>query len=271
MRKSSLLILGVLLGCAGPTGIAADTDESSSGSSGTDSTSDMTASTTMTTMSGSASTTMTSTSASTTAMATTSATSTTADPDSSTTDDPTDDTTDGETGECVPGELDCPCDIGSTCTGDLMCIDGVCVAEPACDEPEVEPNDDEASAVVLPDVTCGQPAVMANGAFDGAETDWFVYHAEDAIACFESPDIVVESDVDVAACAFVSCDSGNEDVSCQGGAQDDTSPDGLPGCCDQNGVELDFNCQFGASNASIFVRLVSLDAACVPYELAFDY
>jgi hypothetical protein len=113
--------------------------------------------------------------------------------------------------------------------------------------------------------------MMAAGGFDGAETDWFVYHAEDGIACFDAPDIAVEADIDVAACAFVSCDSGSENVTCQGGAEEDTSPDGLPGCCDQNGVELDFNCTFGSANADIFVRLVSVDAACVPYELAFDY
>jgi hypothetical protein len=205
-------------------------------------------------------------------MTTTTMTGTTVDPDSSTTDDPTDDTTDGETGECVPGELDCPCDIGSTCTGDLMCIDGVCVAEPACDEPEGEPNDDEASAVELPDVTCGQPAMMASGAFDGAETDWFMYHAQDAIACFDSPDVVVTSDVDVGVCVFVECDMGNTNVNCSGGSDEDTSPDGLEGCCDQNEVGLgDFGCQLNSANATIWVRIVSLDAACVPYELAFDY
>jgi hypothetical protein len=192
------------------------------------------------------------------------------DPDSSTTEDPTSGTTDGETGECVPGELNCPCDVGSTCSGDLVCVAGVCIDEPECDEPEGEPNDDEASAVELEEATCGADAMTAAGGFDGAETDWFVYHAVDAIACFQGPNIEVTADIDVAVCAFLSCDSGNEDVSCIG-AEDDTSPDGLPGCCDQNSVAFDFNCQLGGSNGNIFVRLVSVEAACTPYEMAFDY
>lgn len=270
MRKTSLLILVVALGCAGPTGIMADTDESSSGSSGTDGTDATTATTASTVTTTTASTTMTTDQS--TSMATTTATTTSSDPDTSTTNDPSDPTTDAETGECIPGDLDCPCDIGSTCSGDLVCVDGTCVDEPACDEPEGEPNDDEASAVELPDVTCGGDAMTQMGAFDGAETDWFVYHAQDAIACFQNPNVVVTSDVDVGVCVFVDCDMGNTSVNCSGGSDEDTSPDGLDGCCDQNEVGLgDFSCQFNSPNASLYVRIVSLDAACVPYELAFDY
>ena len=247
----------------------ADTDESSSGSSGTDGTDATTATT--------ASTTVTTTTASTTmttdpSTTVTTAPTTTPDPDTSTTNDPSDPTTDAETGECIPGELDCPCDIGSTCTDDLVCIDGTCVAEPACDEPEGEPNDDEASAVELPDVTCGADTMTTTGAFDGAESDWFQYHAQDGIACFENPDVVVTSDVDVGVCVFVDCDMGDTSVNCSGGSDEDTSPDGLAGCCGQNEVGLgDFGCQFNQQNATIWVRIISLDAACVPYELAFDY
>jgi len=53
---------------------------------------------------------------------------------------------------------------------------------------------------------------------------------------------------------------------------DTSSPDGLDGCCDQNAVSLGgFDCGISAANATIFVRLTSIDAACVPYELSFDY
>lgn len=197
-------------------------------------------------------------------------TSATTSADDSSTGDP--DTTAGSTGECPPGALGCPCDIGSTCDGELLCVEGTCVDTPACDEPEGEPNDDEASAVALDEVQCGAAAMMAAGAFDGAESDWFSYHANDGIACFENPDVAVTSDTDVAVCLYVDCDNGQTNVNCSGGSQDDVSPDGLDGCCDQNAVSLGgFDCGISAANATIFVRLTSIDAACVPYELSFDY
>lgn len=244
----------------------ADTDESS----GTDSSgSDSSGAVSMTSPTTTASTTMTTDP---TTNQTTMVTSTTEDPDTSTTDDPPGTSSEATTGECPPGELDCPCDVGSTCLDDLMCIDGTCVAEPACEEPEGEPNDDEASAVELPDVNCGAPAMMATGGLDGAESDWFVYNADDSIACFDNPDAVVTADVDVAVCIFAQCDNGNTGVNCSGGADDDTSPDGLEGCCDQNAVGFgDLSCSFGPFNGVVYVRVTSIDAACVPYELAFDY
>lgn len=201
-------------------------------------------------------------------MPTTSATTTNAD--ESSTGDP--DTTAGSTGDCPPGALGCPCDIGSTCDGELLCVEGTCVDMPACDEPEGEPNDDEASAVALQEAQCGAEAMVVSGGFDGAESDWYSYHANDGIACFDNPDVAVTSDTDVAVCVYVDCDNGQTNVNCSGGSQDDVSPDGLDGCCDQNAVGLgDFGCGLSPASATIFVRLTSIDAACVPYELSFDY
>lgn len=198
---------------------------------------------------------------------------TSSDPDSSTTDDPTGDDPTGDTTTegCVPGTEGCPCDIGSSCEGDLLCEDGTCVAEPACDEPEGEPNDDEASAIELETANCGADALDGAGGFDGAETDWFVFFADDAVACFSSPTIEVEAEVDVAVCAFVSCAAGSTSVTCQGGADESDSPDDLPGCCDQGALDFDFNCGLAGANADIFVRLTSIDAACTPYTFTYAY
>lgn len=238
-----------------------DTDGSTgTGSSGSDSSGTTATTSPTTTMSTSATTSPTTTSPT-----------TTVDPDTSTSEDPPG----TETGnECPPGELDCPCDVGSTCTGELICEDGTCVGEPACEEPEGEPNDDEASAVELAEVTCGQAAMTTMGGLGGAESDWFSYHAVDAIACGSNPDVSVTADVDVAVCVYVDCDNDQTSVNCSGGS-DDTSPDGLEGCCDQNAVDLGFDCGGfplpDPRDATIYVRLTSIDAACTPYEMAFDY
>lgn len=263
MRTSSLLrgfvvVAAGLVACAPDGEQLADTDDTSgTGSSGTDGSTTV-ASTTVTT---SASTTMTT------------GPSTTADPDTSTTDDPSGTDSDATTGECPPGDEGCPCDVGSSCQGDLICEKGICIGEPSCDEPEGEPNDDEASAVESGDVVmCGAPAMMASGGLDGAESDWFTFQADGGNFCFSDPRAAVTADADLAVCMFAECDTGDTNVNCSGGAADLDSPDGAAGCCDQNTVTLDFGCGFmGAGNGTIWVRVTSVEAACIPYELAWEY
>jgi hypothetical protein len=258
----------VLAGCGGPSGMmaATDADDSSSGTSG-DSTDGSMTSTNGATVGMTNGSTASTTEAPTTTMTSTTMT-TSSDPDTSTTDDPTGDTT---TDACPPGTEGCPCDIGSTCDGELLCEAGTCVVEPACDEPEGEPNDDEPSAVQLETAICGADPIEVAGGFDGAESDWFVFFADDQIACFSEPTIEVEAAIDVAVCAFVSCAAGATDVTCQSGADESDSPDGLSGCCDQGGLDFGFNCGLAGSNADIFVRLTSVDAECTPYTFTYVY
>ena len=106
------------------------------------------------------------------------------DPDS-TGPGPTDDASDEP--PCPPGELDCPCDVGSTCEGDLMCEGGVCVAEPACEQPEGEPNDDEASAIDQGELSCGGEPIEIQGAFDGTDMDWYTMVPMGGGICFGNP------------------------------------------------------------------------------------
>lgn len=247
----------------------ADTDgtETSSGSSGSEGSMTTTMGTSVTA----------STSMSTTTNQTTSPTVTT----DMTTMDP--DTTDGSmtatdattTGECPPGDLGCPCDIGSTCSGELLCIDGTCVDELPCDEPEGEPNDDEASAAELDEATCNQMAMTVDGGLSGAESDWFTFHGHQDITCGfgVDPQVSVASDGDLAICIFATCDDGNTSLGCSGGAQESDSPDGVAGCCDQNEVGLNnFDCGFMVGrDATVWVRITSVEEACIPYTLSWEY
>lgn len=196
--------------------------------------------------------------------------STTIDPDST----GADVTTQSEvsTGDCPAGEEGCACDVGSTCAGELVCQEGVCRQAPVCNESEGEPNDDEDSAVQLAEAFCGADPMATAGGLDGGESDWFTYHAQDVPACFERPSVIVTADVDLAVCIFAECDMGGTTVTCSDGADASDSPGGRRGCCDQNTVGIgDMNCGLNGLNATVFVRVTSVEPACVVYGLAWEY
>jgi hypothetical protein len=191
-----------------------------------------------------------------------------------------DDSTAGSDGSCPPGGTGCPCDIGSTCDGDLECIDGVCVEVPECDEPEGEPNDDEASAVPLEAATCGaEPATIEAGLY-GEDADWYLYELEGAMFCFPDPgaEVTIEvEDLEVTVCIYAVCpEDGMPNVSCgfgPGGSEPSESPDGHSGCCDTDGtVSMNATCdvfQTPPGSAEVSVTADTADA-CVPYTLAWS-
>jgi hypothetical protein len=157
-----------------------------------------------------------------------------------------------------------------------MCIDGTCVDELPCDEPEGEPNDDEASAVQLDEVVCMEMAMTTEGGLSGAESDWFTFHGNQGAFCQGfgiDPQVSLEADGDLAICIFVVCDEGDATLGCSGGSQDSDSPDGAPGCCDQNSVGIN-NLSCGGlnpENTTLWVRITSVEDACIPYTLSWEY
>jgi hypothetical protein len=192
-----------------------------------------------------------------------------------------DDSTAGSDGSCPPGGTGCPCDIGSMCEGDLVCMDGVCVEAPECDEPEGEPNDDEASAVPLETATCGaEPATIDAGLF-GEDADWYLFELEQVMFCFPDPsaEVTIEvEDLEVTVCIYAVCpEDGTPSVSCgfgPGASDPSESPDGHQGCCDDDGtVSLESaTCDFFQTppgSAEISVTADTADA-CVPYTLAWS-
>jgi hypothetical protein len=178
---------------------------------------------------------------------------------------------------CPPGELDCPCDVGSACDGDLMCVEGVCVAEPACEEPEGEPNDDEASAIDQGDLSCGADAMTIDGAFDGADMDWYTTVPMGGGICFGSPSasVEVDGDAEVTVCMYAVCNDGGTNVGCgfgPGAGMPDTSPDGADGCCGGSSVDLDsVSCQSLDQSYVAWVRVSTAQEECLPYTLTLEY
>lgn len=199
---------------------------------------------------------------------------TTSGPDPDSTGDPSGSDDDGK---CSPGELDCPCDLGSTCEGDLMCVDGTCVAEPACEQPEGEPNDDEASAIDLGNLDCGGMALMQAGALDGTDMDWYTTVPMDGAVCFSNPTASVTNDAkaDVTVCMYAVCNDGGTNVGCGFGMRagtPDTSPDGAEGCCNTGSVDLDsVTCQSFDQSYTAWVRVSAAQDECLGYELTVEY
>ncbi|MCX4244371.1 hypothetical protein [Paraliomyxa miuraensis] len=177
------------------------------------------------------------------------------------------------TDDCPVGTENCLCDVGAACEDGLSCEDGICVSGPPCAQPEGEPNGDEASAVELADLGCGDPPETTSGVLDGVDADWYTFHGSAGIACFGGPSAQVTADADVVLCMYFECDEGNTMVQCSPPSNPSDSPDGRSGCCGTNGVEVgSVDCGFGnGDSAQVFVRATAVDAACMAYELEYEF
>lgn len=188
------------------------------------------------------------------------------------------DTTAG-TGGCPPGTEDCPCDIGSTCEGDLECLDGTCVGQQACNNPEGEPNDEEADAVELDTATCNEDPIVVDAALEGVEDDWFTFEGQPSMFnCFSGGTPAATATPDqgtLEVCMFIGCTGGDPgNVSfCPMNGQSADSPEGLHGCCGDGGASLGGeSCGFQNGDPFFLVRVHGGEEnACTPYELAYDY
>jgi hypothetical protein len=283
-RWMALLVVGSCVGCAPGVDMAADTEEDTDTGTGT-STGDagMTAVSASTSPSSQTAASMSASGADdgaddddadvdddgmTTAMTTN------VDPDStggSQTDDAADEP------PCPPGELDCPCDVGSTCENDLTCVRGVCVDQAACDQPEGEPNDDEASAIDQGELACGADPIEVEGALDGTDLDWYATTPMGGGICFGTPtaSVAVEGDAEVTVCIYAACTMGTTNVGCGFGGNagtPDTSPDGADGCCNTGSVALDsVSCTAIDQSYAAWVRVSAAQDECLPYTLTLEY
>ena len=189
-----------------------------------------------------------------------------------------DSATSEDTGDCPPGTEDCPCDVGSTCEGDLICVDGVCVAGIPCDEPDEEPNDTIAEAVDLGAIACSQEFDSSDGALAGLDMDvyGFVEGESAVLPCF-GPDprlrVDTDEDEDIRVCVYLDCGDDVGTVDCSGFGSDpqeeDTFED-LPGCCAANAVRFHgYDCPgFGGEAPDFYARVISGDEkVCLPYTL----
>ena len=137
--------------------------------------------------------------------------------------------------------------------------------------------DSESSAVDLGTLGDGDPGTLptVSGVMESTDEDWFSFEGEDDIVGTLNPWFSLGASLDIQICAYFHCVSGGTDVTCSTGAFTHTSSAGRPGCCTVSGAfELlpDLDCT-GTSDdsATVYIRLSSSSAECVPYELTYRY
>lgn len=187
-----------------------------------------------------------------------------------TTDAPT-----GSSGEgCPPGSEGCPCSAG-TCDGDLACLDDTC--QVVCEEDVFEPNDDEASATDLGELTDSDDdgGVLSASLHHAGDVDWFRYAGNDDITGNVDPARALVASGGLRLCKFLECDNGlpQTEFECPAGTQYALSSMARPGCCSSDGFALaDLNCTgVTEDNASVLIRVDAPEPACVTYSVSYHY
>jgi hypothetical protein len=143
-----------------------------------------------------------------------------------------------------------------------------------CDDPGDEPNETEAQATSLPDLTdcdlLGGDPTVSGVLRSGADVDWYKYSGDDSIGCLVDPTRDFEGGARL--CKFADCADGSEGtMTCGGGSSDATSPDGLPGCCSDAGFSMDVDCDSIDDDATIYMRFDLPHDACLAYTLTYHY
>ncbi|MCH9680327.1 MAG: hypothetical protein K0V04_02750 [Deltaproteobacteria bacterium] len=265
--EAGVVVLGLAFAC-GPEGVAAGTETETDTESGTAADTES-ANTGPSSASASASATA---SASASGDGTTSGSDpTTGAPDPDSSGDPPPGT-DG----CTPGLEGCLCDVGAMCEGDLVCDEeGFCVdPDSICSPLDEDPHDDESTAYDVDAVGCsGTIDLGLIGTLEGPQTDWYTFLGNESFACPEEPSVEVVADEDLEVCVYIECVQGNAvDIDC-GGADAADSPDGRPGCCDTNQVDMDdYDCSgmFSGLDIVAWVSVGSRERICADYTLSYS-
>jgi hypothetical protein len=182
--------------------------------------------------------------------------------------------TTSDSGECPFGTEGCLCDVGSMCEDGLECIDGTCVAPPACDPLDTDAHADEASAYVLEGIDCGNGIDLGVAAtLFGPETDWYTYPGGEVFMCPERPAAQVATDVVADVCVYLECTSGGDVVNlvCADGSTDATSPDQRLGCCGQDGAGVaGYDCSgFGGKDVDVWISVGTAEETCSDYAMSY--
>lgn len=146
----------------------------------------------------------------------------------------------------------------------------------SCDDPGPEPNEVEDEATDQGQQGCMDRPTVFTGVLAGdADVDWHTYHGLFGQDCgFGDPlaEHVLTATDDIRMCVYADCDDGDPEFDCMD-ATADTSPNGLPGCCNTGDVTFVLNCAMNPNeSAQIYVRLDEAPAdSCVEYSVQHGY
>jgi len=185
----------------------------------------------------------------------------------------TSDTEDTEDTSCTPGELDCACAEGSSCDGDLICVEDLCAWALECAGDDQEPNEDEATAIDLGTITDDDDDISDfSGVLSGSsDVDWYRFIGKDTAFHTTEPTTILETSEGLRFCVFLDCIEDGPaltEVSCPDGTDFAISPGLRPGCCSSAGFEFaDYNCPGGDDSLLVFMRLDKpIFDECVDYS-----
>ena len=107
----------------------------------------------------------------------------------------------------------------------------------------------------------------------GGDEDWFSYHCDDFVLGQVDMNYEIDTNIPVRVCQFIACDVASDPVVvCPDGSSEETSPDGLPGCCSDLETlsigEIDCSPDSGDDSGQIYVRVdMPAQDMCVSYDL----
>lgn len=184
----------------------------------------------------------------------------------------------GTTDDCPVGTEGCPCDEGQICDEGLVCgADDQCEPAPPCRPIDTEPHDDEATAITIGELNCGDMLDLGTlGTLEGPQTDWYRFFGDEGfILCAEQPQVTITADVDTEVCVFIECLEGNAiEVGCAGGSTASDSPEGRPGCCGVGEGHLDtYDCSgfLAPKNVNVWVSVATAEAVCTDYDFVYSF
>lgn len=146
-----------------------------------------------------------------------------------------------------------------------------------------EPNETESTAYWLsadPIDDCDGSGDHVSGVLSGADdVDWFVYPGNDALwpVCIVNPTRELDaSEADLRLCVFFQCLAGETQLSCPGGTTAVTSPEARPGCCSNDGFEVNSIGCGGTfdDDTYVFIRVDqpgATAATCSEYVVTYHY
>jgi hypothetical protein len=140
-----------------------------------------------------------------------------------------------------------------------------------------EPNDSESDAPDLGTQSDCSDEESVQGVLAGvADIDWYKYSGVDEFGfnCSTNPVRSVTAGEAITFCKYVHCIDEAADFECPAGASPATSPDGRPGCCDNQGFQLDFICGGSSLNddsAWVYMSIETDVNECVSYTIGYDF
>jgi hypothetical protein len=145
---------------------------------------------------------------------------------------------------------------------------------PGCVNDSNEPNNTEAAAVALGSIDdCDGSGLSFSGVLADNDVDWYSYEAADVFGCSVDPTRNLSADGQARLCKYFECYVGPAAVTCPAGTQEDTSPQGKPGCCGQGTVAPTLDCTDVISDdATVYLRIDKPSGfSCVNYSATFHY